>query len=400
MLPAGYPRRLFALLVIATLFEGFDTKLASLVLPLLGREFGAGPRELGAMLSFTGFGMLAAAALLPLADRFGRRPLFLAAVAGFAALTLATAAAPSLEVFAALQFGARLLLVTELALAYVMLGEELPPEQRARANGLLGAFASVGASLPALFLAPLEAWGLGWRGLFALGALPLLLWPVYAKVLREPPLARAGLEAERPGWRELLAPGLRRRLLGASALWFTLSFWSATALYFFTWYAFEERGWTAAHLQLLPLGTLPVGFAGYWGAGWLADRFGRRPAVTLYLLGAAAATALCFQSEGDGWIYGAYFALIGLGGLWTLAATLTTELFPTALRATAMGLTNHLVGRLGLVLGPWAAGALAERLGSTGDAVTVLAVVNLLCIPLVWGLLPETRAVDLRRAGA
>jgi putative MFS transporter len=142
-----------------------------------------------------------------------------------------------------------------------------------------------------------------------------------------------------------------------------------------------------------------VGFAGYWAAGWLADRFGRRPAATLYLLGAAAATALCFQSRGEAWIYGAYFALVGLGGLWTLAATLTTELFPTPLRATAMGLTNHGVGRIGLVLGPWAAGALAERLGSTGDAVTALAAVNLLCIPLLWTLLPETRGTNLERVG-
>ena len=33
---------------VATLFEGFDTKLASLVLPVIGREFGAGREALGA----------------------------------------------------------------------------------------------------------------------------------------------------------------------------------------------------------------------------------------------------------------------------------------------------------------------------------------------------------------
>ena len=38
---------LFALLAVASFFEGFDTMLASLVLPNLGREFGAGPAELG-----------------------------------------------------------------------------------------------------------------------------------------------------------------------------------------------------------------------------------------------------------------------------------------------------------------------------------------------------------------
>ena len=399
MLPPGYPRRLFALLVVATLFEGFDTKLASLVLPLLGREFGVGPQQLGAMLSFTGFGMLAASALLPAADRFGRRPLFLFALGGFAVLTLATAAANGLVAFAALQFGARMLLVTELALAYVMLGEELPAASRGRANALLGAFASVGASLPAFFLAPLESVGLGWRGLFALGALPLLLLPLAFRWLREPPVSAASLAAGPPRWRALLAPGLRGRLVDVSALWWTVSFWSATALYFFTYYAFEERGWTAQHLQWLPLGTLPVGFVGYWGAGWVMDRVGRRPAASLYLVGAAVATLVCFQATRDAWIYAAYFALIGLGGLWTIAATLTTELFPTALRATAMGVANHAVGRTGLILGPLVAGALAERMGSTGAAISLLAGLNLVCLPLLWGLLPETRDVELERAG-
>jgi putative MFS transporter len=305
--------------------------------------------------------------------------------------TLATAFAPSLAAFSALQLVARMLLVTELALAYVMLGEELPAAQRGRAMALLGAFASVGASLPALFLAPLEAAGFGWRGLFAIGALPLVLWPVYWRVVRETP---AFGHAERLSWRQLFAPALRLRLAAVSALWWSVNFWSATALYFFTLYVFEERGWSAADLQRLPLGTIPVGFAGYFTAGWIMDRVGRRAAATLYLAGGTAAAALCFQSTRSIQIVAGYLALVGLGGLWTIASTITTELFPTALRATAIGLANNLIGRTGLIVGPIAAGSLAEALGSTGDAVTWLAAANLLCIPIVW-LLPETRGVAL-----
>ena len=47
----GYQKLLFALLIWATFFEGFDTKISSLVLPMLGREFGIGPDVLGNLLA-------------------------------------------------------------------------------------------------------------------------------------------------------------------------------------------------------------------------------------------------------------------------------------------------------------------------------------------------------------
>src|SRR5262249_15188820 len=155
-----------------------------------------------------------------------------------------TAFAPSLAAFTALQIAARLLMVTELALAYLILTEALAPDARGRANGLLGAFASLGASIPALLLAPLEEACPGWRGLFALGALPLALFPLYVRGVRETPVfARAGIAA-RTSLREelraiaaLAARGERARLAGVTALWVTVSFWSGTALYFFVYFA-------------------------------------------------------------------------------------------------------------------------------------------------------------------
>ncbi len=395
---------LFFLLCLATFFEGFDTKLASLVQPVIGREFGASTEALGTALGISSFGMVLAFFVNLLADAFGRRPVFLAALLGYAGLTLATAYASNLVVFTALQFFARMAMVVELFLAYVILSEEMPAAIRGRVNGLFASTAALGAAFPAALLAPLEAAGPGWRGLFWIGSLPLLLFPLYFLRVRE---TRAFLESDastrrygaafKESLRELWRSTYRARLLRVSGLWLAVNFWSGTALYFFTIYAYGERGWDATHLQALPWGTIPFGMAGYVLSGFAMDLLGRRRAATLYLVAACLATVYCYRSTTELGIYLGFFLLNGLGGVWTIVTTWTTELFPTETRATALGVANMLIGRLGLVLGPIVAGWLSTRMHSTSDAISLLGGVTLLAIPLVWTL-PETNAVDLRDA--
>jgi putative MFS transporter len=125
------------------------------------------------------------------------------------------------------------------------------------------------------------------------------------------------------------------------------------------------------------------------------DRFGRRATAMTYLALSSAATFACYQATQPAVIASTYCALVGLGGVWTVANTLTAEIFPTRLRATATGLAGSLLGRLGFVLGPLASGALAAQLASTADAMAYLALVNLACIAIVARWIPETRGAPL-----
>jgi putative MFS transporter len=412
---------LFALLCLATFFEGFDTQLASLVQPLVRAELGVSVEAVGSALGLSRLGMVAAFFVILLADTLGRRPIFLAGLASYCGFTLATAFATDLLTFTVLQFFASAAMVVELALAYLILSEEIPPAVRGRVNGLFASTAVIGAALPAGLLAPLESMGLSWRGLFVVGALPMLLLPVYWRLIPETrlfeerrsarALERAGGAGLRAGaddatgavgaWSEFaaLARSLwhssdRRRLLSVGLIWIAINFWSGTALYFFFAYVGDDRGWTAADLALLPLGAVPIGLMGYVVSGFAMDRIGRRRAAVVYLIAATLASAICYRSTHDLTVYLAYFALVGLGGVWTIVTTWTAELFPTAHRATAMGLSNNLIGRLGLVGGPIVSGLLAGALGSYGSALSLLAIVPALAIPLVLGL-PETRGVSL-----
>jgi putative MFS transporter len=394
---------LISLVSIATFFEGFDTKLAGLVQPMLGAEFGAGPEELGLVLGISSLGMVVAFFVLHLADWFGRRPVFLGALLAYTLLTLATAMTPNLVVFTALQFFARMAMVVELALAYLILSESLAGDVRGRANGILGAFAAIGAAVPPALVAPLEAFGFGWRGLFVLGALPVFLVPFYFLHLREtrafetrPEAAhRFSLREEAQRARALIAGPRLGILASITLVWFSVNFWAGSAMGFFTIYTYGERGWSAAELFWLPFGTIPVGAAGYLFSGYAMDRFGRRSAATIYLVAAFLVTLLCYRSSSNTVIYLAWFCLIGLNGIWTILMTWTAELFPTELRATALGVCNNLLGRLGMVFGPILAGQLSGFFGSTSSAISVLAVAPLVGLPLIWRMLPETKGKDL-----
>ena len=390
-----YHKRLLALLTLATAIEGFDAALMMVTMRGVEQTFGASTIEVYDAISWLSWGAIASGVVIWWADRVGRKPALLLSLAAYGAFSLATARADSLAAFAWLQCGGRLFMVAQLSLAYVMLSEEMPPALRGRANGLLGTAAGVGAAVPLLFA------GVDWRTTYTIGALPLLLAPIYALALRETALFEAGRAAQthaRDALRDLRAftrGGLLPRLAAVTALWFTLSFWSGGVLVGFIRFVGAERGWGAEMIGRLPWGTIPAGIAGYLLAGYAMDRLGRRATAMLYFALSSAATILCYQAEGALPVAAAYCAVTALGGAWTVTNTLTAELFPTALRATASGIAGSLLGRLGFVVGPLVAGRAIAAFGDTASAMSALALANLACVAIVAKWIPETRGARL-----
>ena len=395
---------LFSLLAVVFVVEGFDVNLANVVLPYVGKEFAAGPAQLGRALSTMALGAVIAFFVIRMADLHGRRIILLGAVTGFSLLSIATAFAPDLRTFVLLQFVARIMLVTQITVAYVLLSETLPAARRGRMMGLLAAFASMGAALPALLLQTAVDSRLGWRSLFILGGLPLLMVPLLAVTVRESDLFRIGRSERSQSIRvqlsELLTPSLRGRFLAISGVWFIVNFWAATAMFFFTYYVLQSRQWSAHDLQLVAPLALVASFAGYVAAGLLMDRYGRRAAAGGLLLVGMCVTVVCYRSQSFAVIAATWIVLQTLQGVWPVVYTYTSELFPTRIRAAANGLAHNFLGRWGMVAAPALVGRAAESLGGMGPAVATLALVNLLVIPLLWWVLPETRGTDLSQAGS
>lgn len=393
---------LIAMLALVVMFEGFDISATSVVLPYLAHDFGASAPELGRALGIIALGSIAAWLLVRLGDRFGRRPVLLLSAAGFSLGSLATVLSDSVAHYTAIQLVTRALLVTQIATAYLIVSETLPPAARGRANGLLGAFGSFGAALPFLLLAPALATPLGWRLLFVIGAVPLLLMPVLLLFLRETPVWLAARGAARLSavaeLRRLIAPDLRGRFATMSLLWFIVNFATSTSSLFFTLYVVQERGWAPGDFaKIAPIGLAGC-FFGYLAAGWLMDLIGRRWTVTLFMAALGGLTQLCYATHGWWTVAGGFLGLQAALGVWVATYTLNSELFPTALRAAANGWCHNLIGRWGVVLAPWLLGAIAARFGGIGPAVTILGASAYLAIPLVWLALPETRARVLDRA--
>jgi MFS family permease len=128
---------------------------------------------------------------------------------------------------------------------------------------------------------------------------------------------------------------------------------------------------------------------GYVSFGYISDTIGRRRAYVGYLLVAAVlvfAYSRCSVPAAL-LVMGPFVAFFATG-YFSGFGTVTAELYPTEIRATAQGLTYN-IGRLASAAGPWVVGSLAETRGySTALSLTAAAFV---LAAMFWFQIPETK---------
>src|ERR1700688_3920689 len=111
--PRRYLAALFAMLMSATIFEGYDITIFHLATPEIARTFHLGNPAIGLMASIVSFsGMLSFFLVIP-ADRYGRKPLFSATVLCYTVLTLFTALSVEVGSFTMNQSLAQIFLAAE-----------------------------------------------------------------------------------------------------------------------------------------------------------------------------------------------------------------------------------------------------------------------------------------------
>ena len=397
----SYLRHLIFFICVCTLFEGYDTLIVSLALPYLGRDFQVGTPTLGLAVSMINLGTIAAFFPVRLADTYGRCPILFITVTGYTVFTLASAFSSGIYDFIALQFIARMFMVTEIGVGSIMLAEELPARYRGRAIAVMIGSGLMGGIIGSLAFPWLVETRLGWRMLYLMGGSLLPLLAIYRTRIQETRRWRDQSvqgDGQKKSFSQECAETLvifqkryRQGLYAGTAIWFLTNFWSSAVLFFFAYHAMQERGWTAGMVGKTLTIAYIVGSSGYLLAGPLLDFAGRKITACLYFSVGGISAALCFRAEAALVIATAYTVVIAMNAVWAISATITSEIFPTSIRATANAVVNNLLGRTGMVLAPALVGLLSPLLGSVGDTVALLALVSFLCIPAVIFLLPETK---------
>jgi putative MFS transporter len=262
-----YQRRLFVFLSVATFFEGFDFLALTQILPELRADMGLDQADAGILVAFINVGTVVAYLLVRQADRWGRRRVLTWTIAGYTTFTFLSGFSPNAWVFAGFQMLARVFLIGEYAISMVIAAEEFPAARRGVVIGVISAFASLGSVVcagvvPILLRAP---WG--WRTVYFVGIVPLLILAYARRNLRETrrfeERAATGPPPERSlghVWRT----GHRRRVLQLGLIWLVTFVCTQNAVTFWKEFAVAERSMTdtqvATAITIAALASMPLVF--------------------------------------------------------------------------------------------------------------------------------------------
>ncbi|HEY6448465.1 MAG TPA: MFS transporter [Acidobacteriaceae bacterium] len=276
----------------------------------------------------------------------------------------------------------------EWASGAALVAETWSGRHRGKALALVQSSWAVGFALGAALVAVILP-RFGWRAVFFAGVAPALiaLWVQHS--LHEPEV-----------WRQERTPKLQltrllRRPLGRSTL--VCATMNAASLFawwgLFTWVprflsmprSLGGRGlgvvMTSEWTIVMEAGT----FLGYVTFGFIADRWSRKLTYIVYLVVAAALVPLfAFIRNADALlVIGPLVGFFGTG-YFSGFSVIASELFPTALRGSAMGFVYN-IGRLLSAVAPWAIGRISQNAG-LGSALCITSAAFLLAALIATAL--------------
>ena len=354
-------------------------------------QAGLSGTELGIGLAVIRLASLGGLPISGIADRLGRRGTLLATTAIGLALTVLAAASPSYWWFVAIFALGRPALSATNALAQVNVAEQTASSDRAKAIALVTAGYGVGAGLIAI-IHSLGLGSLGFRAIFALSAIPLVLLLPLKRYVAEPQRFEEAASGSDHPFPVLgaVGPRFRRRLAVVATITFFISVITGPANSFVFLYAQDivhQAGYLTAAMVV---GAGVCGLLGLLLGRLLADRVGRRPAAAIGMIGLACFGVLTYSGGHAGLVVGYLLGVLSGSVLAPGLGAIVNEVFPTSVRASVAGWVLA-AGVVGAVVGLVVFGTLADVVGNHfGQS----ALVTFLPAALAAGLflaLPESR---------
>jgi MFS family permease len=397
-------RRILAFAFIGWIFDFYDLLLLSFLVAStsLTKDLALSAYDvsvlLGTALAFTAVGGLFGGAL---ADRFGRKPLLMITILVYCVGTVLSGLATGTWTLLVSRAITGLGVGGEWAVAHALVGETVPPHVRGRYGSYLqsgSAFARFLATVVGNFLAP---W-IGWRASFIVSAVPALMVVLIRTRMPESDVwerHRASHAGDRRP--RVLAQMLGPALRNTTALATTVTTFNMAAYWFKTiWlptYFHQIRGLSLNESAWLLFADQVGSVIGYVAFGYASDFFGRRPSFTAFSIvkavGLMMVTVGWDLANGYSATMFAFMVLVGVGeGNWGCIGPLLNEVFPTDVRAAALGVIYN-VSRGVQFLAPVVITFVASR-SSFGAGIALAAPFALLAGASIWAL-PETKGVRL-----
>lgn len=391
----GYQKRLLAFLSVATFFEGYDFLALSQILPNIRADFVISESGAGLLIGLVNSGTIVAYLLVRRADQWGRRRILMITIVGYTVFTFLSGLAPNVIVFGICQFFARIFLIGEWAVSMVYAAEEFPAARRGMIIGVIQAFSSLGSVLCAGVVPLLLNTEYGWRSVYFVGVLPLVILMFARRNLKETKRFQELGRVEKTSLFAIWRTPYRKRVIHLGLIWFATYACSQTAITFWKQFAVAERSFTDAQagtsISIAAVAAMPLVFL----AGKLLDVIGRRRGAVIIFLVTAVGTLGCYTLH-DRWALTAALVLgiFGVSAVLPVLNAFTSELFPTKLRGDAFAWSNNLLGRVAYVGSPIIVGAAAEVWG-WGPTVAVTSIFPVIALGLILWLMPETNAQEL-----
>ncbi len=332
------------------------------------------------------------------ADRWGRRPTLVVNILCYSAAELACAFAPSLHVLLVLRAAFGVAMGGVWGVGAALTFETLPTEGRGFFSGVLQEGYAIGYLLAAGAFGLGFRW-LGWRGLFVLGALPVLLVPFVLHGVSESPvwLEMRSRQAEKRPWGERLRAlrGHLPVLVFLIVLMTAFTSFSHGTQDIYPTFLLKGEGFTAGMVGLIGVIYNVGSLAGGLVFGSLSERWGRKRAImAAALLAIPIAPLFAYGRTATELGVGAFLMQFMVQGAWGVVPAYLTELAPGAVRAILPGVAYQLGNLLtsrNLVIQT----RLAERLGSYRPVLAGTVVVAGIALAAVTAFGRESRGARI-----
>jgi SHS family lactate transporter-like MFS transporter len=226
--------------------------------------------------------------------------------------------------------------------------ESWPARSRGFMSGILQGSWGLGYALAAVANWLLFA-EFGWRGLLWIGILPALAVVYVRFFVKEPEVWAENKRQQTEQKKEVTLPLFT--IFKRKYIFNTLTgvFWMASAfcVYYSIWalfptYLSRELHWTPAQVFVPVFAANLIVFGGSALWGFVADKWGRRPAIYIPAIIGIFVTPMYLHTHDPTWVVGG-FILQGLflGSIYGQNPSYLCERFPTEVRATASGFVYH-----------------------------------------------------------